>query len=192
MKPSGLLYLIISLIFLTSASCDKDPVIPNPEELITTMIYTVTPVSGEGSTVIYTFRDLDGDGGNPPVITISGNGGDTLKSGAVYEGVIELWNESVNPAVNITSEVDAESEDHQFFYDLIGLHATVEYADVDDNGFPVGLQTMVSPFGPGVGSLDITLRHLPDKAAAGVSDGNIQNAGGETDIAVSFPVLIVP
>jgi len=178
-------------MLITAWSCEKDPVIPNPEELITTMIYTLTPISGGGSTVIYTFRDLDGDGGNPPVISISGNGGDSLVTGAVYNGTIVLMNESSNPATNITDEVEAESEDHQFFYDPIGLHASIVYSDQDDNGFPIGLQTTVTPSGPGAGSIGITLRHLPDKAAAGVSDGNIQNAGGETDIAVSFPVLIV-
>lgn len=192
MKPSCFSYFIISLIFITSWSCEKDPVIPNAEELITTMIYTLTPVSGGGSTVIYTFRDLDGDGGNLPVITISGNGGDTLVTGAIYNGTIELLNESTNPVVNITEEVEAESEDHQFFFDIIGLHATIAYADHDDNGFPVGLQTTVTPSGPGMGSIGITLRHQPDKGAAGVSDGNIQNAGGETDIEVSFSVGIVP
>lgn len=191
MKPSVLSYFIISIILLTTGSCDKDPVIPNPEELITTMIYTLTPVGGVGSTVIYTFRDLDGDGGNPPVITVTGNGGDTLVIGAIYNGTIELLNESTNPVVNITEEVESESENHQFFFDLVGLHATVAYADTDANGFPVGLQTTVTPSGPGSGSIGITLRHQPDKAAAGVSDGNIQNAGGETDIAVSFPVLII-
>jgi hypothetical protein len=31
---------------------------------------------------------------------------------------------------------------------------------------------------------------LPDKYAAGVSEGDISNAGGETDIEVSFQVII--
>ena len=34
------------------------------------------------------------------------------------------------------------------------------------------------------------LRHEPDKSAAGVSSGDITNAGGETDIEVSFNVII--
>jgi len=36
----------------------------------------------------------------------------------------------------------------------------------------------------------ITLRHEPAKDATGVSDGDITNAGGETDISVNFPVEI--
>jgi hypothetical protein len=36
----------------------------------------------------------------------------------------------------------------------------------------------------------VTLRHEPDKGAAGVSGGDITNAGGDTDIEVTFPVVI--
>jgi len=36
----------------------------------------------------------------------------------------------------------------------------------------------------------VTLRHQPDKGAIGVSDGDITNAGGETDIEVLFDVII--
>ena len=36
-------------------------------------------------------------------------------------------------------------------------------------------------------SMTVILRHEPDKAGAGVSDGDITNAGGETDIEVTFP-----
>ncbi len=191
MKSFRFLYIGILFIVLTSHACKKDPVLPNPEELITTLIYTLTPIGGSGSTLIYTFKDLDGDGGNPPVITHSGPGGDSLVTGVNYIGTIELLNESTNPVTNISEEIEAEDEDHQFFYTINGLHATIEYADQDDEGFPVGLNTTMTVSGPGSGSIKITLRHQPVKDAAGVSDGIIQNAGGETDIEVTFPVTIV-
>ena len=192
MKPFGFLLIVILSILLISSACKKDPVLPNPEELITTLIYTLTPVGPEGSTVILTFRDLDGDGGNAPVITYTGPGGDSLVTGVTYTGVIELLNESTNPVTNITEEIEAEDEDHQFFYTFNGLHATVEYTDQDNEGLPVGLNTTLNASGPGSGTLTITLRHLPDKSAAGVSDGLINNAGGETDIEVTFFQIIVP
>ena len=42
----------------------------------------------------------------------------------------------------------------------------------------------------GTGTLSIILRHEPAKDASGVSDGQIANAGGETDIEVSFNITI--
>jgi hypothetical protein len=40
------------------------------------------------------------------------------------------------------------------------------------------------------GTLGVILRHQLDKNAAGVADGDITNAGGDTDIEVVFPVTI--
>jgi hypothetical protein len=40
------------------------------------------------------------------------------------------------------------------------------------------------------GSLTIILRHEPDKSAPGVSEGDIANAGGETDIQLNFELII--
>ncbi|HBK71516.1 MAG TPA: type 1 periplasmic binding fold superfamily protein, partial [Flavobacteriaceae bacterium] len=34
------------------------------------------------------------------------------------------------------------------------------------------------------------LRHEPNKSASGVSDGDITNAGGETDIEVIFNITV--
>jgi hypothetical protein len=42
----------------------------------------------------------------------------------------------------------------------------------------------------GNGNLTVTLRHDLNKSAAGVASGNITNAGGSTDAAVSFPVVV--
>jgi hypothetical protein len=41
-----------------------------------------------------------------------------------------------------------------------------------------------------IGSLEIVLRHQPDKDASGVDQGEIENAGGETDVQVEFPLSI--
>src|SRR5687767_1799012 len=103
--------LFTGIAFLLASSCEKDPVVPNEEEQITTLIYRLEPVAG-GAPSILLFRDLDGDGGSPPVIT-----GDTLMAGTIYVGFIQLLNESVNPSEDITEEIENEMEDHQFFYE---------------------------------------------------------------------------
>jgi hypothetical protein len=111
----------------------------------------------------------------------------------VYDGTIFLLNESVSPVENISDEVEAESKDHQFFYQFIpgaGGNLQITYNDKDGDNFPLGLRTVVTAAAKGTGKLTITLRHLPDKKASGVSAGNITNAGGETDIQVTFDVTI--
>jgi hypothetical protein len=178
-KPTLLILLFASL---TIVSCKKDepetPEIPNEEELITTLSVTLTP-DGGGDTVTLTFQDLDGDGGNDPDITVS-----PLAANTQYSATVELLNETENPAEDITEEVEGEAEEHQFFY------MTIEYADADGNGQPIGLATVISTGDAESGTFTITLRHEPDKDAAGVEDGDISNAGGETDIEVTFDIEV--
>jgi hypothetical protein len=83
-----------------------------------------------------------------------------------------------------------EKEEHQFFFTPAGLMLNVTYLDMDSLGYPVGVLTTIGTFQDATGTLRVTLRHMPDKAAAGVSDGDITNAGGETDIEVTFPITI--
>ena len=94
--------LLASLAF-TSCNTD-DPEIPNEEELITTLVYTLTPQGG-GTALEFRFTDLDGDGGNAPTIT-----SDTLAANTVYTGAITLSNESETPAEDITEEVEEEDD----------------------------------------------------------------------------------
>lgn len=181
-------FLIISMMLVLLSSCDKDPDPVNEEELITTLEYTLTPRDG-GDVVKLTFKDLDGDGGNAPTITSS-----PLKSGKVYDATLMLLNESESPSENITKEIEGEDEEHQFFFEVspsIVPVINVAYNDKDGNNNPVGLKSIVTTTAIGNGTLKITLRHEPIKTATGVSNGFIANAGGETDIEVTFNISIV-
>jgi len=178
-------YLFIAFFLFSLSSCLKDPEETNEEELITTLKYKLTPVTG-GNEVIMIFKDLDGAGGNAAQIT-----GGTLSKNIAYTGVIELLNEQANPVINITQEVQTEAADHQFFFSALnGLTTTVVYTDMDNNGNPIGISTRLSTGAVSNGKLKITLRHEPNKSAQGVKDGLITNAGGETDIEVEFPVNV--
>ena len=166
-------------------SCDDDEAIVSPveQEIITTLRYTLTPTSG-GSTVVLSFTDLDGDGGNTPVIV-----GGTLAANETYSGTLDLLNESVSPAESITEEISELDDEHQFFFSTDSLEGiSFAYNDQDDNGNPLGLSSTLVTEGASSGTLRITLRHEPDKNAEGVSNGDITNAGGETDIEVDFPI----
>ncbi|MBK9734628.1 MAG: type 1 periplasmic binding fold superfamily protein [Saprospiraceae bacterium] len=131
----------ILCIVLWSSSCKKDPMVPNEEELITTMEYNLISKSDASKVVIFTFEDVDGDGGVAPVVT-SG----LLESNTAYTGTLKLKNTVVNPAIDISEEIKTEANDHQFFFDISeGLKSNIliNYDDQDADNKPIGLKTIV-------------------------------------------------
>lgn len=181
-KFAMLLFVVASITF---TSCKKDideVVIPNEEELITTVNYTLVPVGG-GTTVTLTYKDLDGDGSGAPVIT---NG--MLVANTAYNATIQVLNEQETPAEDITVEVQDEALEHQFFFQASTTNMSVAYDDMDADGNPIGIKSVLTTTAAGTGNLTIILRHEPAKTATGVAGGDITNAGGETDIEVTFEV----
>ena len=189
-KNSNLLNQIVSipmfillLLVFGLASCsddDENPVAVDEEEVITTMNVTLT--ADGRPTISLQSQDLDGDGPNAPEITVSGN----LTANSTYTGTIELLNETETPAENITTEVAQEDEEHQFFFTAGGVITDVTYSDQDGNGNPVGIAFSLTAGEAGNGTLQITLRHEPKKP----NDGTLSDAGGETDIAQSFSLVV--
>ena len=148
--------------------------------MITTLVYTLT--SADSSIVKeFIFKDIDGDGGNEPVISV-----DTLDAHIEYTGRITLLNESESPAEDITAEVEEEGAEHQLFFIGTGSDMEITYMDADENGNPLGLKTLVLTDSISEGTLNIVLRHQPKKP----NDGTLSDAGGSTDISVEFDVFI--
>jgi len=175
--------IFISLLIISCSDDDDVPEIVNEEEVITTLNLTLTPADG-GATVELSSRDLDGDGPNPPEITV-----ENLTANTVYNAVVEVLNEIEGE--DITEEVAEEDDEHQFFYQAVGdVSFTLEYNDADDDNNPLGIATTITTGAPGSGNMVVVLRHLLDKFAEGVADGDITNAGGDTDVEVSFPIVI--
>ena len=183
LNSSYILVLFFGIFLL--ASCNKDePIIEDPEELITTVELTLTEIN-TSETVVLRFRDIDGDGGNEPEIT-----GGTLKTASTYAGSVVFLNESVSPVENVTDEILEEDEEHQVFYQSSDL-LSIDYDDMDSNNAPIGIRTFVRTTDTtGPANLTVILRHEPAKDGAGVADGDITNAGGETDIEVVLPITI--
>lgn len=193
---------VVALSFSVS-SCEKDDDDPqnttppgNEQELITELeLLFVNPLAGD--TLIYAFEDADGPGGNDPVIDDI-----VLQSGTVYQTFIKVFGNHSHDddhddhgtddhGDDLTEEIAEEDEEHQFFFQLSNLPGLeVNYFDVDEDGNPIGLTTVWNATAPGSGNVLVTLRHELDKNAPGVAEGDIENAGGETDIEVSFQVVI--
>ena len=179
------LFSIIALSSLLFIACSDDDDAPEPvneEEVITTMTVTLSPQGG-GTNITLQTRDLDGDGPDPPVVTVSGD----LAANTTYDGAIELLNETETPAEDITEEVEEEDDEHQFFFAVGGgLDATTDYANFDGDGNPLGTEFTLTTTDASTGNLTITLRHEPKKP----NDGTLADAGGETDIAQTFDLTI--
>ncbi len=177
---------ISALVFTACSNDDDNPEPVNEEEVITTLTATLTPAIGGASITLQT-RDLDGDGPNDPVISVSG----ALSASTTYNGTLELLNETESPAESINVEIKEEDDEHQFFYQVSNNLATFTYQDFDGDSNPVGLEfTVTTSATTGTGTLTITLRHEPSKSASGVSEGDSTNAGGETDIQAVFNISV--
>ena len=123
--------LFISSLVFISCSDDDDPIPVNEEEVITTMTATLTPTGG-GTAIVLKTQDLDGDGPNAPVITVS----NSLAINTVYTGVMEVLNETESPAE--------------------GIQFTLTTTDVGSGTITISLVHEPEKTEPGVSSGDIT------------------------------------
>jgi hypothetical protein len=191
---------LVAILAFSSCTKDDTPLV-NEEEVITTVITKLTETNGTNvitltsrdldgddgpdAPVITTSIDLDGDGPNAPEITVSGN----LTANTEYTGTVTILNEIESQ--DITSVVEEEGEEHQLFFQaLTNSIGTFAYTDKDKNDKPIGLKFTLSTGDATSGNLRVTLRHLPNKSADGVANGNITEAGGATDFAVTYPVTV--
>lgn len=175
------LFFIGGLLLSSCSNDDENPAPVNEEEVITTITVTLTP-EGDGEVITLESRDLDGDGPNAPVVNVSGS----LAGNTTYSGSIELLNETVSPAEDITVEVAEEAEEHQFLFGFTGPVSEIAYLDEDSNGNPIGIEFSLTTLTAGPGTLSVTLRHEPKKP----NDGTLTDAGGETDVAITFNFLV--
>jgi hypothetical protein len=176
--------MFFSLMLLTSIGflgCKKDKADPNEEELITTVRVKLTDKTG-GAVSTFEFKDLDGEGGAAPTKFDE----IVLGKGKIYDCALEILNESVSPAENITAEILAEANDHQFYFTATDGLVAVTNLNNDGKGLPVGTTSLWTASGnTGTGTLTLTLKHKPGVKASGDAV-----TVGETDIALSYRLKI--
>lgn len=178
-----LLSILFATLMLAATACNKDDdddhAGENEEELITTvrLIFTNTQTNAVSS---FEGKDLDGVGGNPPLIDPV-----ALDAQSSYDVRVEFLDESNAQSVeDITEEVEEEDEEHLVCYDFTGNINQVQTTDTDGDGNPLGLEATLSTGDAGAGTLTVTLKHEPDKNAADPC------ATGETDVELQFNVTI--
>ena len=175
------LKLVAFLAFAVfTASCDKeDDVDPNEEELITTLKVSLLE-QGTITPQVFTFKDIDGPGGQAPTIDSI-----IINANRSYAASVQFLNESVSPADDITLEVNAEAADHQVYYQATTVVLPATNLNIDGLGLPLGITSTWSAGAAGKGPMKITLKHKPGTKAA-----NDPVTKGETDIEVEFGVRL--
>ena len=174
--------LTLFVLFATTSSlffaaCDNNDDDETEQENITTVQVHLV---GAGIDQEFEWSDLDGPGGNNPVI-------DTIVVPAMTSDIsshIHVYDRSKTPEVDITEEIEEESLEHLFTYAITGANVSITYDDTDANGKPLGIKTIWTSFGASTGTIRIILFHEPS------NKDNLSDPGGEADFDVTFPVKI--
>jgi hypothetical protein len=196
--------LLLAVLFAFSSCTSDNPLPENEEELITDVSLIFTEVDGNGNPIgtpiEFTASDSEGLelGSNPGIEVVS------LTVGKRYLLTIEIFNSVENE--NITEEIMEEADEHQFYFlgtafapSSIGSPVlTYTYDDEDDDGNPIGLRGFVQvSSAPAFNNAQfrLVLRHDLNKNFPGANNPNWENfvqAGGETDLDITFPLVLNP
>lgn len=192
--------VVFSGALIALSGCENDDPIPeNIPELITKVTLKFTP-SGGGAAVSVTATDPDGEGVKDLIV----DGPINLSKGVQYTLFLELINGLYNPVddgYNITTEVEEEGDEHQFFFSFsdgvfsspIGSGnikdnagssvGSINYLDKDDNGLPIGIETSwtTANVTSTNKSFRVLLKHQPD-----VKSSTSTSLDGESDLNITF------
>src|SRR5690606_18364501 len=183
-NKTAILFLITFSLLL--GGCEKEAIgEDNSEELITTVQLTFTPVSG-GEELIFSYEDLDGPGGNDPVIDVI-----TLAAATTYEVQMHLFNKTTNPIEDITEEIEEEADAHRFYFEpSAGSNIAVLNLNNDENGNALGTQSTWQTGVAATGKIKITLRHYPGFPPDKAIGDPVDSRKSSTDAEVEFVTVV--
>ncbi len=162
---------------LTVTGCKKDP--ETVQENITRIEIHLTGANGFDRK--FEWSDPDGgDASNATVETIV----IPASAGATIQCYLHVYDDTKTPGEDLTDEIEAESADHLFVFNVTGASIGVAYDDTDSNGKSLGIQTLWTKGAASTGSVNIKLYHEP------TDKDNLNAPGGEVDFDVSFPVTV--
>lgn len=171
------LYLLLSIAVLFS-SCNNDDDLPPPEaenevEEFTYIEFIFTNTDDPTDVAKGIWEDEDGFGPGEPVILQH----PVLTAETTYRLTFVFENRLLDPVYNLWEEIKDEDDEHQVFFEFdegmftspagIGniqdRNGPINYEDFDDNGLPVGLETLWTTAGPReAASYRAVLGHQPD------------------------------
>ncbi len=170
-------FLTLLLVALVATSCRKDDDTEN--EVLTTVVVHLKSADGTFDKR-FTWDDPDGDGGLPPTVEDI-----VLAPNREYEAKVSFYDRSKSPEVDVTKEIEAESDSHLLVYSISSaLNLTITPLDMDSKGYPFRLRTRWTTGAVSTGSVRVVLRHNPRKQLPNLDET------GSVDADVEFPVRI--
>jgi hypothetical protein len=175
-------FLLVATSALLFSACEKENGGEvNEEEVITTVQLTFVPQGG-GGTLTYKFEDLDGPGGNTPVVDPV-----ILAANTTYMVTVQLLNKTVTPPEDITEEVAEEAQAHRFYYQpSAGSNITVSGLNNDGAGMPLGITSTWTTGAAATGTIRVILRHYPGNPANKATDDPVDSPKSSTDAEAEF------
>jgi hypothetical protein len=189
------LYLLALMVFGFASCKSEDPTQENDGEVITDVTLKFQELDASNALVgsVLSFKASDPQGievGKTPTIqSIS------LAKGKKYQMTIEATNGIKGE--DITQEILTEAAAHQFFFLGQVFESnifSIQYADA--GGVALGLKNTVTvSISPGTNNsnMRVVLRHDLNKNFPGATSptfANFAQAGGETDLDITFPVIL--
>lgn len=177
-------FIVLAII---AGSCKKFEAGENNEEEVITTLNLVFSPAGGGPTLVYSFDDPDGPGGNNPAQSEI-----VLAPNTSYSVKLELLNKTTSPADTITSDVLEEAEAHRFYYiPSAGNSIAVTGLDNDGDGVPLGISSTWTTGAPATGTVTITLRHYPGTPPDKQTADMVNSPKSSTDISVIFSTKVL-
>jgi hypothetical protein len=151
---------VVLFLFFTSLffSCKKEEVVPTDDnELITTVELIFTDANKKAST--FSFQDKDGDGKTPPEKFDK----IVLDKNMAYTMEVHMYDETKNPKLDITEDIESESDVHLFVFKIDPASLfSLKAIDKDKNGLPIGLRSSgTTQNAVGTGKFNLILKHQP-------------------------------
>ncbi len=173
--------LTLAALLSLSFQCDETDRYEPLDENFTTLIYSLTPQNG-GPQVVLTWRDLDGEGGEPPLIL-----GGKLSAHTTYNGSIALLDETQTPARNLTSLLRLNERGHHLFFFQDGLNGLrLMNTTIDAGGYRNQLVTAAATSG----KITIVVGYLPQRTVQALVPTDVSNAGGYIEIEATFNIRV--
>lgn len=186
---------MIVLLSLLAACSDVEDAHSHDDHnhgVIDTIELSFAPQSG-GDAIVFEYHDGEGD----EIVLVNGEDYDLSLSFADSHGH------------SLNAEILDDATAHQIFFMGEGVDSdatgtadgilSIDYADEDEGGLPLGLDALASVSKTGSASLRVVLRHLPpendvDVKVAGLAEtvaaDGLAAIGGDNDADVTFDVTV--
>lgn len=194
-------FMLFGAFLFTSCNDDDDvapPAEENPVEEFTYIEFIFTNVDDPNDVTKGIWEDEDGFGPMEPVILQH----PVFSAETTYKLTFVMENRLVTPFEDLREEVEDEDDEHQIFFafdetlfsdpegngNIDDRDSPINYLDFDENGLPLGLETLWTTGSPQEGAFyRAVLGHQP-----GVKGPDSTWDSGDIDWDITFSIDVLP